>query len=145
MKITKKGRVKLERGDIQVGNFIIHTEKNHFKVQDINEVFSLRVAGMIPVGQMIKACVANIEGGDNNCEKFIHDYASVMYNVLCAAPDVDFLKDVNEAAVGCVNRHKEMYGIKEDITFEEDNEIVKEEQALAEAMEEVKKEEGIKE
>ena len=50
-----------------------------------------------------------------------------------------------KAAVACVNRHKEFYGIKDDVTAEEDAAIVKEEKELEEAVEEARKELGIKE
>lgn len=50
---------------------------------------------------------------------------------------------MNKAVRECINRHKELYGIKEDLTDEEDAIILKEEQELHEAEEEVRKEEGL--
>lgn len=138
---VKKGKMKLQRGDVQIGNFVYHSEKEHYKVQDINGVFSLRLYGQMPAAMMMRAAL--LDKDENNA--FLHGYAAVIYNALSCIPDDEFLRAVNEAAVACVNRHKEFYGIKEDITVEEDARIVNEEKELEEAVEEARKELGIKE
>jgi len=130
---TSKGKVKLERGDVRVGNFVIHTENEHYKIQDINSVFSVRASIITPIGQLIKAALENLKGGDENSERFLHDYCAVFYNVLSVAPDYEFLGAIQKASVDCLNRHKDMYGIKDDISKEEDDRILKEEVELAEA------------
>lgn len=138
---VKKGKMKLQRGDVRVGNFVFHAEKEHYKVQDINGVFSLRLYGGMPAAMMMRTGLSDPQGNEN----FLHGYAAVMYNVLSCVPDEEYLKAVNEAAIACVNRHKEFYGIKDDVTAEEDAAIVKEEKELEEAVEEARKELGIKE
>lgn len=138
---VKKGKVKLQRGDVQVGNFVFHAEKEHYKVQDINGVFSLRLYGGMPAAMMMRTGLSDPQGN----ESFLHGYAAVMYNVLSCVPDEEYLRAVNEAAIACVNRHKEFYGIKDDVTAEEDAAIVKEERELDEAVEEARKELGVKE
>lgn len=138
---VKKNRIKLQRGDVQVGNFVFHAEKEHYKVQDINGVFSLRLYGQMPAAMMMRTALSDPKENGG----FLHGYAAVMYNVLSCVPDEEYLKAVNEAAVACVNRHKEFYGIKDDVTAEEDAVIVKEEKELEEAVEEARKELGIKE
>lgn len=138
---VKKGKMKLQRGDVQVGNFVFHAEKEHYKVQDINGVFSLRLYGQMPAAMMMRTALLDPKENGG----FLHGYAAVMYNVLSCVPDEDYLKAINEAAVACVNRHKEFYGIKDDIAPEEDAAIVKEEKELEEAVEEARKELGIKE
>lgn len=135
---TSKGKVKLERGDVRVGNFVIHTENEHYKIQDINSVFSVRASIITPIGQLIKAALVNLKGGDENSERFLHDYCAVFYNVLSVAPDYEFLTDIQKASVDCLNRHKDMYGIKDDISKEEDDRILKEEVELAEAEKEAR-------
>lgn len=133
---TRKGKVKLQRGDVRVGNFIFHAENEHFKFTDINGVFSLRVSGWTPVGMMMRAALDS--PGEN--ETFLHNYASVMYNALSAVPDMDFLGAVNGAAMDAVGRHKELYGIKDEITPEEDAGILQEERELDEATREARME-----
>ena len=140
MKVNK-GKMRLQRGDVQVGNFVFHAEKEHYKVQDINGVFSLRLYGGMPAAMMMRTALH--EPKEN--EVFLHGYAAVMYNVLSCVPDEEYLKAVNEAAIACVNRHKEFCGIKDDVTAEEDAAIVKEEKELEEAVEEARKELGVKE
>lgn len=129
MKTTRKGKVKLQRGDVQVGNFIFHAEKDHYKLTDISGVFSVRVSGYTTIGVMMRAALDS----PKEHETFLHNYAAVMYNVLSAVPDMEFLASVNDAAVSAVERHKEMYGVTDDVGEERDAEILREERELDEA------------
>jgi len=137
MKVTKKGKVKLETGDRRVGNFVYHREKAHYKLQDIGGLFSLRVSNALLAGVMISEVMD--DGGEN----FLGNYAATMYNVLCCVPDAELMAELNKSVVACVNRHKDLYGVKDDITAEEDAKILKEELELHEAEVEARKEEGL--
>ena len=55
--------------------------------------------------------------------------------------DEQFFVDANKVCVDCINRHKEFYGIEEDIAAEKDKEILEEAREVYEAVEELKKEE----
>lgn len=136
MRTTRKGKVKLQRGDVQVGSFIFHAEKDHYKLTDINGVFSVRVSGYTTIGVMMRAA---LDAPKEN-ETFLHNYAAVMYNALSAVPDMEFLAAVNDAAVEAVERHKDMYGIQEEIGEERDAEILQEEKELEEATHEARME-----
>ena len=137
---VKKGNVKLQRGDVRVGNFIFHSERDHYKLTDINGVFSLRVSGYTTIGVMMRAALDDPKGN----ETFLHNYAAVMYNALSSVPDMEFLAAVNDAAVSSVERHKGMYGIEDEIGDEADAQILQEEKELEETMEDARKELGIK-
>jgi len=134
---VKKGKLKLERGDRRVGNFVYSREREHCKLQDIGGLFSFRVSDALMAGQMIHSVM------DDGGEVFLGNYAAVMYNVICCVPDVEFLTDLQGAVRDCLNRHKDLYGLKDDLTDEEDAKILQEERELAEAEEEVRKEEGM--
>jgi len=140
MRIGKKGNVKLQRGDIRVGNFVIHTEKEHYKIQDIAGVFAYRVAMFTNAGMMMSVAVDNMRKGDKESEGFLANYCAVMFNVLCCVPDAEYFKDLNDAAIACVSRHKDMYGYGEEISEERDAEILNEEKELSETEEEARKE-----
>lgn len=133
---VKRGRIKLQRGDVQVGNFIFHAEKDHYKLTDINGVFSVRVSGYATIGVMMRAALDS----PKEHETFLHNYAAVMYNVLSAVPDMEFLASVNDAAVSAVERHKEMYGVADDVGEERDAEILQEEKELEGAVHEARME-----
>lgn len=133
---VKRGRIRLQRGDVQVGSFIFHAEKDHYKLTDINGVFSVRVSGYTTIGVMMRAA---LDAPKDN-ETFLHNYAAVMYNALSAVPDMEFLASVNDAAVSAVERHKDMYGIKEEIGEERDAAILQEERELEEATHEARME-----
>ena len=134
---VKKGKVKLEKGDRRVGNFVYSREKAHVKLQDIGGLFSFRVGEQLLAGQMLMSVI------DDGGEAFLGNYAAVMYNTICCVPDVEFLTALQGAVRDCLNRHKDLYGIKEDITEEEDAKILREEVELAEAEAEARKEEGL--
>ena len=136
MRTTRKGKVKLQRGDVQVGSFIFHAEKDHYKLTDINGVFSVRVSGYTTIGVMMRAA---LDAPKDN-ETFLHNYAAVMYNALSAVPDMEFLAAVNDAAVSAVERHKDMYGVVDEIGEERDAEILQEEKELEEATHEARME-----
>lgn len=133
MKITKKGKVRLDRDDVRVGNFVLHTERDHYKIEDISRVFSVRACSTTTIGMLFRAVVENIKAGDEGSRAFLHDYCAVMFNILSVAPDHDFLAELQKSAVACLERHKDMYGIRDDLGKEEDERILKEEVELAEA------------
>lgn len=134
---VKKGKVKLEKGDRRVGNFVYSREKAHVKLQDIGGLFSFRVGEQLLAGQMLMSVLD--DGGEN----FLGNYAAVMYNTICCVPDVEFLTALQGAVRDCLNRHKDLYGLKDDLTEEEDAKILREEVELAEAEAEARKEEGL--
>lgn len=134
---VKNGKVKLEKGDRRVGNFVYSREKAHVKLQDIGGLFSFRVSDGLLAGRMM------MEVLDDGGEAFLGNYAAVMYNTICCVPDVEFLTALQTAVRDCLNRHKDLYGLKDDLTDDEDAKILKEEVELAEAEEEVRKEEGL--
>ena len=133
----KEGKtLRLRKGDVRVGNFIYHAEGDHYKMTDLNGVFSVRVSAYTSVGMMMKAAMASPQEN----ETFLHNYAAVMYNALSAVPDMDFLAAVNSAAVAAVDRHREMYGMKDGLTPEEDAAITEEERELDEAVTQARRE-----
>ena len=134
---VKRGKVKLEKGDRRVGNFVYHRESGHYKLQDIGGVMSIRVSNVLLAGRMIS------EVFDDGGENFLANYATTMYNVIGCVPDVEYLTALHKCAVDCINRHKDLYGVKDDISAEEDAVILREERELAEAEAEVRKEEGL--
>ena len=133
---TKKGRVRLQAGDVRVGNFVYHAERGHYKLTDINGVFSVRVSGYTPVGMMMRAALDDPAGN----EVFLHNYAAVIYNALSCVPDMEFLGAVNGAAVADVGRHRDMYGVEADVSEEADAGILQEERELDEATREARME-----
>lgn len=128
------GKLKLDKRDVRVGNFVYSIEPDHIRVQDISRTITHRISRHIVKGQMLQILLKEPE----KHEKALRDYATLMYNLLCVLPDAEFYKEMYEAGLRCVNRHKDIYGIKEDITDAEDAKIVQEEKELHEAMEEIK-------
>ena len=135
MKTTKDGKLKLSKDERQVGNFVYKNEPEYIKICDINSQMTHRVAKHLNIGRMLEMALK--EKQDN----YLANYAAMTWLYSNIVTDEQFFLDIDKACVACVNRHKEFYGIKEDITPEQDKEILEEFKEVYEAIEELKKEE----
>ena len=134
MKIGKDGKLKLSKDERQIGNFIYKNEPEHIKICDINSQMTHRVAKHLNIGRMLEMALK--EKQDN----WLANYAAMTWIYSNIVTDEQFFLDIDKACVDCVNRHKEFYGIKEDITPEQDKEILEESKEVYEAIEELKEE-----
>lgn len=134
MKVSKDGKLKLAKNERQIGNFILKNEEHYMKVTDINSQMSHRVSKLLNIGRFLE--MAYKEKANEN----IHTYMALLWMFSNVIPDVEFAKDINNACVACINRHKEFYGIKEDISTEEDAEILREAEETYDAVEKLKEE-----
>ena len=135
MKTTKDGKLKLSKDERQVGNFVYKNEPEYIKICDINSQMTHRVAKHLNIGRMLEMALK--EKQDN----YLANYAAMTWLYSSIVTDEQFFLDIDKACVDCVNRHKEFYGIKEDITPEQDKEILEESKEVYDAIEELKKEE----
>jgi hypothetical protein len=135
MKTTKDGKLKLSKGERQIGNFIYKNEDEHIKICDINSQMTHRVAKHLNIGRMLEMALKEKK------DQYLANYAAMTWLYSNIVTDEQFFLDIDKACVDCVNRHKEFYGIKEDITKENDDEILQEAKETIEAIEELKKEE----
>lgn len=133
MKILN-GKIKLDKRDTRVGNFVYTLEDNHIKVQDISLTITHRIHRGIAKAQLLEMMLED----PKKYETDLHNYATLIYNFLCTVPDATLYDDLNKAVLACINRHKDVYGIKEDITPAEDAKILQEEKELHEAVEDIK-------
>lgn len=138
MHILKSGQIKLDKRDTRVGNFVYTLEPEHIKVQDISLTITHRIHRGIAKAQLIEMMLEDPKKYQNE----LHNYATIMYNLLCTAPDATFYEDISKAVMDCVNRHKDVFGIKDDITPEENAQILQEERELHEAVEDIKEKVG---
>lgn len=135
MKTTKEGRLKLAKGERQIGNFIYKNEAEYIKICDINSALTHRVSKHLNIGRMLEMALKDRQ------DVYLANYAAMLWNFSNIVTDEQFFLDIDKACVDCVNRHKDFYGIKEDITTEQDAEILQEAKETYEAIEELKKEE----
>lgn len=134
MKTTKEGRLKLAKGERQIGNFIFKNEPGYIKISDINSAMTHRVSKHLNIGRLLEMALK--ERSDN----YLANYASMTWLYSNIVTDEQFFMDINKACVDCVERHKEFYGIKDDIAPETDKEILDEVQGAQEAIRELDKE-----
>lgn len=138
MKVLKDNKLKLDKNERRVGNFIVRNDETHMKVTDINQVFSHRADKRTPVGMFIEECYLALTK-DESTGKGLANWLAVIFTAFSVIPDVDFLNQVMEASTKCMERHPEAYGLPDqNITDEEDAKIIQEERELAEFEEQVK-------
>lgn len=123
---------KISKTDKRVGNFYFHVEDNYIKWGDVNGMMSHRCSLRSSRGLYLQWLLSE------NKEDMLKAYAVVMFNVFGCMPDAEFLEVVNKAATECVDRHPELYGIKPDISKEEDDAILKDTKEVEEAINEIK-------
>lgn len=133
MKI-KDGKIKLEKNDYRVGNFVLSIEPEHVKVQDINRCFTLRFLKRMPVGIWLENLIKRGDDGKDS----IKTYVAVIWSVLAVAPDNEYMEDLMKAAQDGLARHPDWYGVNENPTDEEDAEAIQEVKEMMEFEEEIK-------
>lgn len=102
------------------------------KVTDIQSQMSHRVSKLLNIGRFLEM------GYKEKSNENIHVYMALLWMFSNVIPDVEFAKDINNACIACINRHKDFYGIKEDISTEEDAEILREAKETYDAVEKLK-------
>lgn len=123
MKITKKGNVKLEKGDFRVDNYVFHEEKGFIKVCDINSLVSWRINNLlVGSGVFLKQILELARGNDENAIAFLRMYAVAGNLFLSVVPDIQkgadggedkfFLLEIIDLCNQCVKRHPEVYGME---------------------------------
>ena len=132
MRTTKDGKLKLSKNERQIGNFIYKDEAEHIKISDINSMITHRVSKHLNIGRMLEMAFKERK------DVYLGNYAAMLWNFSNIVTDEQFFMDMDRVCVTCVNRHKEFYGIKEDITPEADKEILDESIEVYNAIETLK-------
>lgn len=132
MKVGKDGKLKLSKDERRYGNFIYKNEEEYIKICDINSQVTHRVAKHLNIGRMLEMALKERQ------DTFLSNYAAMVWLFSNIVTDEQFFLDIDKACVDCVNRHKEFYGIEENISREKDKEILDETKAVQDAIEELK-------
>lgn len=138
MKVKRNGEVKLGKGDFRVGNFVVHLERSHVKIEDVGGFMSVRLAAHSHAGMMVRAAIASRVRGEDDGEKFLQNLCAVTFNYVGCIPDLEFLSAVNDACLACVERHKDLYA-----QTDSEETILQEEREREEAEDAARKEVGV--
>lgn len=106
---VKDGKIKLEKNDYRVDNFVLSVEKQHIKVQDLNQCFTLRFLKRMPIGIWLDSL---IKRGDEGVDS-LKTYIAVIWSSLSPVPDSEYMQSLIDSAKACIGRHPEWYGKKE--------------------------------
>lgn len=135
MKVEKDGKLKLSKDERQFGNFVVKNEADYVKISDINSNLTHRISKMLLVGKMIEGAI------DGKETEWIEHYATMVWYFSNIVADPQFFLDIHKACNDCAHRHPELYGIKTEVTEEEDAKILKEIKETEEIIEEIKQNE----
>ena len=133
MKTTKDGKIKLEKGEVRIGNFFFRDEgeNEHIRVTDLNSCFTIRVLKRMPLGiwldNMIDLSKVDVNGGNT-----LKTWAAVMWSLLSVVPDDEFVKEIIRSTEDALNRHPEWYGYDKNGDDEEAIQDMKEMSGLDE-------------
>lgn len=135
MKTTKDGKVKLEKGEVRVGNFFFRDEgeDKYIRVTDLNSCFTIRALKRMPLGiwldNMIDLSRVDVKGGDT-----LKTWAAVMWSLLAVVPDDEFVREIIKSTEDALNRHPEWYGYDKNADDDEALREVKEIKEMEEAL-----------
>lgn len=127
MKTTKDGKIKLEKGEVRIGNFFFRDEgeNEHIRVTDLNSCFTIRVLKRMPLGiwldNMIDLSKVDVNGGNT-----LKTWAAVMWSLLSVVPDDEFVRVLIKSTEEALNRHPDWYGYDKDADDDEALQDVKE-------------------
>ena len=134
MKEKKVKKRRLSKGEIQLGGFLIKNEEAHIKISDASGYMTHRVSKFLNIGKMLEMALDEKQTG------YLQNYCALVWAFSNVVTDPQFFLDIDKAVVDCINRHKDYYGIKEDISYDEDRKIVMEQKELHEDIEKLKAE-----
>lgn len=137
MKTTKEGKIKLEKGEMRVGNFFIRDEgeNEHIRVTDLNSCFTIRVLKRMPLGIWLDNMM-DMARADENAVNTIKTWSAVMWSLLSVVPDDDFVRELIKSTEAALNRHPEWYGYDKDAN---DDEAIQEVKEMKEFEEEIRR------
>lgn len=138
MKVSKEGKVKLEKGERRYGNFFIKDEVDNERIRviDLNSCFSVLVSKRMPLGIWMD----NILNMGEKGEETIKTWIGAMWSVLSMAPDQEYVEDLIRAADANLKRHPDWYGGSlEEATEEDDEKALEEVKNLSEFEEDIRK------
>ena len=118
MKVTKTGNIRLEKGEVRIGNFFFRDEGDNerIKVSDLNSCFTLRIWKRMPLGIWLDNMLKRGKEGEGSLKAWV----GVMWSVMSCAPDDEFVSVLFDATKDNYSRHPEWYGGKKNATEEED-------------------------
>ena len=117
----RNGKLKLDKSEKRIGNFVIKNEESHMKVFVINSVFTHRADKRVPVGMFLSQCFDALDA-DESTGKGLGNWLAVIFTAFSVVPDVEWLNAVMEASEACMKRHPEAYGMKSGEPTDEDDE-----------------------
>lgn len=114
-------------------NFKYHDEENHIKISDIGDMFSVRLnKRSTNLGLLLVMAIKD------KYNDFLETVAKLLLVIVSVAWDKEFCEDIMKAYLACLERNKKQYGLKEDISEEEDKKILDEQRELHEAEEKLR-------
>ena len=115
---------KLRKDERLVGNHILKSEPDFYKISQLSRLFSFRVHKLSALGIFITNC---LEAGTETAGKWLEMLILEKMQNLGTVPDEDFLLKSMAESKACIERHPEWYGMTgQSLPEEEEAQITEE-------------------
>ena len=132
MKVTKDGKLKLAKNDIQLGNFVATLGETSVRLTDISQMVRVTVSRGTANGQYLELCF-----NDERYRSGLRQEAALAFYCFAVAKDAECMSDILKALNACVARHPDVYG-KQDGTDGEHEAAAREVREMTEFEQELK-------
>lgn len=135
MKIGKNGEPLCEKGEVRVGNFFVKVESDGMvKMMDLSGLLRHRISAGLPIGALLVDAVDKALAGEGKAGDFLHLYSSLVYLFSTVVPmvttdgegkvDYNFWEEAHAFLQRAADKSKELYGVKDDPTPEDEKETI---------------------
>lgn len=103
MKITNDGKIKLQKNERKIGEFVVKNNEEagiHLRTTSGNWSMTLKSGGAY---ELLKMCL------DENSVKVINDYLAVIYMASSVLFDYPYLEKLDDAVSECIDRNRKYY------------------------------------
>lgn len=120
MKIKSDGKVKLDKFDMRVGNFVVRLEKERIRFSDIGNLAVHSVDRRTAKGEVMSMLYEQARE-DEHAKELLQNYCAVMFNTILTVPfnttqedGFIYMAELQKLNEECIRRGKAVYGVEEN-------------------------------
>ena len=143
---VRNGKAVCEKGEVRVGNFFVKVEGSGMvKITEMSSLMVHRVSTDLPIGALLASAV------EEGSEEYLHVYCAMMWLCSTVVPIVrtgadgeeyNFWEEIFGVLSRAADQEREVYGVKDAPSEEEEKETIEGLKDAVELEEEIKNLEG---
>lgn len=146
MKVKKDGRIKLDKLDMRVGNFVVRLEPERIRFCDIGNLAVHSIDRRTAKGEVMTMLYQQARE-DENSKTLLQNYCAVMFNTLLTVPfnteqedGFIYMAELQKLNEECIRRGKAVYGVEDEPSEDKEKEDIQAVKDTLEAEEDARKE-----